>query len=141
MTIKFSVNHDDKYVVMKFTGQITDQELFDAYAEYYRRDEWFPSLNQLTDLSQADMTDVTASGLQNLAYHVEQIYRQNIVSLARVATFALDSLPFGLARMYKGMTGKIPRRFRVFRRLKDAEDWLTTMPRNPSVPKDNLLSQ
>ncbi len=126
MTIKFSVNHDDKYVVIKFTGQITDQELFDAYAKFYRRDEWFPSLNQLTDLSQADLTDITASGLQNLAYHVEQIYRQHIVSSARVATFAPDPLPFGLARMYIGMTGKIPRRFHVFRNLQDTKDWLKT---------------
>ena len=126
MTIKFSVNHDDRYVVIKFTGHITDQELFDAYADFYRHDEWFPSLNQLTDLSQADTTDVTASGLQNLAYHVERIHEQNNIASARVATFAPNALSFGLARMFNGMTGKLPRQFHVFRNLKNAEDWLKT---------------
>jgi hypothetical protein len=124
MTIKFSVNHNDGYVLATWTKQVTDKELFGAYVDFYQGDEWNPTFNELSDMSQADTTDITSVGLQSLAYFSERMQKQYKLFSWKVAIFAPNPLPFGLARMYAGMTDKLPRRFHIFTNLQDAKDWL-----------------
>lgn len=59
MPITFSVNQDDGYLTAAYTGKITDDDLLDSWTDFFQGGNWVPGLNELVDLSQADLTGIT----------------------------------------------------------------------------------
>ena len=122
MPLKFIVFPDDGYYITRFVGAITDRDMLDDYKSFFVSNEWFPGLNELTDLSGADAFQVTADGVANLALMIKNHFEQHNFS-PKVAVYAPHELPYGLARMYSTEADDIETH-EVFRDLTEARAWL-----------------
>lgn len=124
MPVTFKVNTNSGYFVATWLGNITDTELLTAYKDFIASGEWFPGLNELTDLSQTNFDYITSTGLKDLGEYAEQIYLDNNVSV-KTAAYCPKDLPFGMTRIYQSMSDDSPENVKIFRELHAAESWLT----------------
>jgi hypothetical protein len=99
MPIIFSVHPNDGYSIARFVGVITDTEMLDHFKRFFASDDWIPGLNELADIRQADVSQVTSDGVRNLANLIEGIFQQHDIS-PKVAVYAPHDLPYGWSRMY-----------------------------------------
>ncbi len=53
------MNHDGGYLEIKYKGQISDSEVLSAYESYFDSDDAIPASNNLTDLSEADLSNLS----------------------------------------------------------------------------------
>lgn len=128
MPIKFNVYPNDGYYISKSRGAITDAGMLDDYRRFFAGDEWIPGMNELADLSEADVTQVTIDGVNKLAELIEGIFQQHDI-LPRVAVFAPNDLSYGLSRMYSVKAERFES-LKVFRDLIEARAWLSCMDEN-----------
>jgi hypothetical protein len=124
MPLKFSINHDDGYFVVEYIGRITDDEALNSWEEFLQGDDWAPGLNELTELSRSDLSKVTANGIRNLATYIERVYKKHNVISVKVAIYAPNPLPFGIARIYSVFAENSPQNIRIFDDIHKAESWL-----------------
>ena len=125
MSITFTINNKDKYFVALFKGVVTDTELLHSFVTFYESEQWIPGMNELIDLSVADVTQITSDGMRKLAVATEQIFRKNGVEFSKTAVYAPEDLSFGLSRMYEVMVDESPEYFYVFRDIDELKNWLT----------------
>jgi len=125
MSITFTVNNKDKYFTSFFKGLVTDDELLNSFIAFYESEQWLPGMNELTDLSEGDASQITTDGLRKLAVFTEQIFRKNEVEFSKTAVYAPKDLAYGLSRMYEVMIDESPENFQVFRDIDKAKRWLT----------------
>jgi hypothetical protein len=115
----------DGYFVSHWEGRIHAHELIPAFEALMRQDDWKPGLNELADLSAADASGLQARDFLRLAAWATEQHRKEGVTGVRIAVYAPENLPFGLARVYE-MAGEAEdlATTRVFRSLEEAEAWL-----------------
>jgi hypothetical protein len=128
MPIAFSSDEDTTFVLMTYVGRLSDEEFLTAWEGYYESSQWTPGLNELNDLSQTDLREITTDGIRRLAEVANTVHASHGVSSVKVAIFAPDPLPYGLARMYGAMASESPELIRVFRGMDEARSWLTDSP-------------
>jgi hypothetical protein len=100
--------------------------MLNDYRAFFASSDWVPGHNELVDLCDADLSKVTPGGLRDLASIVKQIFQSKDVS-PKVAVYAPNDLPFGLARMYSVPAEDFETQM-VFRDLNEAMVWLHTSP-------------
>mgnify|MGYP006299911201 CR=1 FL=1 len=125
MPITFEVNHKDNYFISHFKGVVTDAELLRSFVAFYKSHQWTPGMNELTDLSEGDGSQLTTDGLIKLATATKEIFQKKGVKHTKTAVYAPQDLSFGLSRMYEAMIYDSPEDFRVFRNIDEAKKWLT----------------
>ena len=125
MSITFTVNHKDNYFVSSFKGIVTDDELLNSFKSFYESELWTPGMNELTDLSEGDASQISTDGLRRFAIFTEQVFIKNEVKLSKTAVYAPKDLAFGLSRMYEIMIDESPENFYVFKDIDKAKRWLT----------------
>ena len=125
MAITFSRNQNDEYLEITYSGQISDSELLSAYESYFNSDEAIPVLSDLTDLSEADLTQLSRDAIQELANYITSLYEKNGVTSLKTAIYAPNPLKFGLARMYGTLSFDTPQDIQIFKDRDEAVRWLT----------------
>ena len=124
MPITYSINFDDNYLIAAYTGRISDEEMLASWKGFFKGEKWVPGLNELIDLSQADLSDITAEGLEQLINYAKTVYEKNHIHSVRIAVYAPENIHYGLARMYEALTFDSPQSANVFRSIQEAESWL-----------------
>lgn len=124
MPITFTTHHARGYFIAKYTGEITDVELLRAYQEYFQGEEWTPGLNELSDISEANLSKVSSEGLRSLAAYARYIFNTHDVGTIKTAEYAPKDGIYGLARMYAAMTFESKEKVHVFRDLAEATRWV-----------------
>ena len=81
-------------------------------------------MDELVDLSDADMSQVTPEGLAGLADEIIQVFEEYNVTTYKTAVFSPHDLPFGFARLYEAYTFESPETVQVFRERDEALNWL-----------------
>lgn len=122
MPIEFTAHPNDGFYISKSIGAITDAEMLDGYMRFFASDEWVPGMNELADISESDVTQVTTGGMENLAMLIQEIFRKHVIS-PKVAVYAPSDLPYGLSRMYAVFAEEYEF-IEVFRNLAEARAWL-----------------
>lgn len=125
MPLIFTVEEGSSYFVSRYIGEIVDGDLIPPWKEFLERPDWNPSLNELCDLSESDLSRVTPQGIQNFAMFSNHFYTSRGLEEVKVAVYAPKDLPFGLARMYESRSFESPEKLRIFRDLESAKKWLT----------------
>lgn len=74
MPVTIKVNHDNKYALCRYIGNIKDDELLASWKNFYESDDWIPGMPELIDLSEFE--NITSNGLQLLADYCEKVYLQ-----------------------------------------------------------------
>jgi len=126
MAIIFTVNLRRNYFVSKYEGRISYAEALDKWKNFLEGKEWVPGQNEFVDLSKAQLNEVTVEDLMNLASYIEDIYIKNSIEKIKVAVYAPNDLPFGIARMYSAYADESPELVHVFRDKEEAIRWLLT---------------
>ncbi len=81
-------------------------------------------MGELVDLSNADLSNITADGLARLAEGLADFFEEAGVAVHRTAVYSAEDLPFGLARLYEAYTFESPETVLVFRDREEALRWL-----------------
>jgi hypothetical protein len=122
--IRCSFHPDWGRLVAVYVGRIDDEELLSESKAIYADSRWIPGMDELHDLSLADLSGVSAKGIRQLAAYSEDTLRNRGVESLRIAVYAPAPLPFGLARMYEAMAADSPESIRVCQSIEEAEAWL-----------------
>ncbi len=122
MPIKITVYPDEGYYISKYTGTITDKEMQDVFRRFFTSVEWVPGMSELADISEADLTEITSDGLNNLAGMVQEIFRQHNFHM-KVAVYAPHDFGYGMARVYSVHAEEFETH-EVFRDIDEAKKWL-----------------
>jgi hypothetical protein len=124
MPIIFSINHESGYSISKFEGRISDEELLKAYEDFYMGEYWRPNQNELVDLSNADLTEITTEGMRCLSKFAESVFKAHNILSVKTALYAPKDLLFGLSRIYEVISNGSPENVKVFRDILEAKIWL-----------------
>ena len=125
MPIEYRIYHEQRLVVARGSGTVTDQDVFG-----YQRSVWsIPSVagyNELVSMTDAQGFAVPSIGrVQELADLAATM--DHPVSESKFAIVAPDDIAFGLGRMYescRGMNRASTKKASVFRTLPEALRWL-----------------
>lgn len=125
MPIKFLVHGEEGYFVSKWSGELTDQEIMDAWTEFLNGPEWRPGLNELADVSNADISRISSHVIKQLADYTTRFYEQhNMGRPVKAAIFAPKQEQYGMSRMYAGWTDDSSELIRFFDDIAKAKKWL-----------------
>ena len=125
MPITFAMNHDGGYLEILYKGQISDAELLSAYKSYFDSDEAISVVNDLTDLSEADLSALSSDAIRELADYIINAYKKSGIASLKTAIYAPDPLKFGLSRMYANISFDTPQHIEIFQEREKAIQWLT----------------
>jgi len=124
MPITFELKESDNYFITKYVGIIRSSELLDSWIQFLEGNNWIPGLNELADLSEADLSELNKYDLVRLSMYVDRIYAANNIKQVRVAVFAPSNVPFGMSKMYEAYSEQSTELVQVFRRKEEALEWL-----------------
>ena len=124
MAIEFKAYPERGYFLARYKGPITEEEIITAHEEFFKAEEWNPTLNALVDLSEVEFVENSNQAVRRVALFFHEVLTHAQARNLKTAIFANKDFTFGLARVYEAMTAFSPHTVQVFRSLKDAEDWL-----------------
>lgn len=124
MSITFTAKQEHGYFISKYVGRLTDEDLIQAWKDFFERGEWIPCLNELADLSELDSRGITSQGIERLAEYAAPILKKHCKSAVKVAVYSPKDLSYGLSRMYEAMSDESTQKIYVFRERAKAELWL-----------------
>ncbi len=124
MPTHYTIHKDQGYVLLKFVGEFNDNTLFADYQKFIDSESWIPGLNELIDLSEADFSAITSTGMIRLGRYTEEMLLKHEIDYIRTAIYAPDNLPFGMSRVYSAHADDSPEHTRVFRDFEKAKNWL-----------------
>ena len=126
MAILYRIDPGQRLVEMHISGEINVAEVEENLGRLIADPAYRPEYNALVDLSESP-TLFTSEQIRSLADYVR--HRMPMASSRRAVVVKTD-VAFGLIRMYEAFTEDLPRSFRVFRSLKDAQEWLGLLDRS-----------
>ncbi len=124
MPITFRIIESKNYFISTWSGKITDSGMLNLYKSFYEGPEWLPGLNELCDMSRADLSNVTSEGARTLGKYVETFYKTKGITSSKTATFCPTDCLYGMARLYQVRSEGSPELTKVFRDYDTAESWL-----------------
>ncbi|SHO53485.1 hypothetical protein [Desulfopila aestuarii] len=124
MGILFNSFKEQNYFLSKWSGKITDREMLDEYARFFSSEDWVPGMNELSDVAEVDMTDISPTGVLDLKVYTEKTYSEHNVDKMKTAIYCSDALPYGIATVYQSLAEDSPEDVRVFLDFDEAKEWL-----------------
>lgn len=123
MAIDFTTFPDENYFLTTFSGTVTDAELLSRYQAFMHSEQWQPGMNELVDVAQGELTQLSSAGLRQLQEFTEGFLGEQATAM-RTAVYAPDDLPYGLARVYSALAETSPELISIFRDREEARLWL-----------------
>ncbi|MBN2426274.1 MAG: hypothetical protein JXR46_11385 [Calditrichaceae bacterium] len=124
MPLSFKINQKSNYIYCRYIGKINDEELFNSWKAFYESDAWVPGMNELSDLTEGDASEITAEGIKHIARYARSIHEKHNIHFVKIALVAPETLNYGLSRMYAGLTSGSAENVRVFKSKFEADAWL-----------------
>ena len=124
MPLHFEPPMEQPYFTTRFIGLITDVELLDYYNSVYSRPENQPLTAELADLSEADLSGVSSTGLTLVAKTVEERLLELGIEAHKSAIFAPERVLYGMGRAYEGWARSSVEEVRIFTDREQAIEWL-----------------
>lgn len=124
MPISFYMHHDKGYFEVKYKGPISDSELLEAWKSYLNSDDWVPGSDRFVDVSEAVLSGLSSSAIQELAGYIDGIFKQSGAPTIKVAVYAPGPLHYGLSSVYRAFAEESVQHVELFRDRKEAIRWL-----------------
>jgi len=121
MPVRTLINHEDGLTEHIATGDVIDDEMFEAQREFY---EEGPTRFQLWDMTGCSLEGITIGGMRRF---IEKAARLGQVRKdGKTAVVVGSQLQYGLARMAETFAefASLPFAFHVFRSIEEARAWL-----------------
>ncbi len=128
MPITFLKHEHKQYFIAKWESIIYDSELITSYEKFYtdfeKSGDWEPETPELVDIIDADLSQVTQTGLKKLAQWGEALHRGQGISEKKTAILLPPEAPSVPALFYEFWTEASPEHVRLFRTRSEAINWL-----------------
>ena len=118
MPASYRIDVARRLVLSRAWGVFTAQDLFDHYTALAADAAFDPSFSQLVDLRDVEQVDMEPSVIRRHA--LEFLYGAG----TQRALVTSSDVAYELARMYGTFAAYVPQNVRVFRDMRDAEQWL-----------------
>jgi len=122
MPIEFSIDRARRRISTRASGRIQRGELVDYYRRLRAQPDFHANLDELFDLSEASVVDVTGEDVRELSATTLPFTREG--KPVKVAIVAPRDLEFGMSRMYQMLQGQSVNLVRIFRDRVEADAWL-----------------
>ncbi len=127
MPLKVRIDTDLRLILVDGSGVVTDDDLLGYVKEYLPKEE-FSAYDELIDLSNSDLFDLTYSGLSRLAEAAAATDPD--ATRPKIGILVSETLGKGLSRMYQSLRevkgGR--RETRVFMNMSECREWLGLPP-------------
>jgi hypothetical protein len=122
--LSYKLDKENMILITTWVGEVRDAVLIEFY-EKIRADPSFDhKFREIVDLRQADLSGVTAEGLQRLnELHTDHMSKFKEVKPTKAAIIASEALSYGLSRMYSGKSDEMIET-NVFKISGEALAWL-----------------
>ena len=127
MSIHTSVNQELNCVERKVEGEFNFNKFFTSFHELENIPGFVKGMDALWDLRQADLKNITVDTVDKIAHFVANNTDKRGEDY-RIALVVNNDLAFGLARMFRSMSGRVPVNINIFRSMDDAHQWLKSTP-------------
>jgi hypothetical protein len=118
MPARYRIDPERRMILSTGTGVMTDEDLRD-HQRRLRSDPAFDrSFDQLWDLQEVTLVEVTSATLRELAQ------ARSFDPGTKRAVVAPEDVVYGMARMFQTLHDEAPEELNVFRTLEEAKDWL-----------------
>lgn len=124
MSITFRTFKEKCYFESTYAGIIDDNEILESYRIFFESNNWNPSLNELVDLSEGDISTLTSKGIIELQKYIESHFIKNNVTSLKTAFYVPNDLSYGLANIYAVYSLDSPENTKHFKNKTEAEKWL-----------------
>lgn len=124
MGVTFEVHETEAYFVSRWQGRTDPDEVRKAYEQFFDGGQWKPNLDELADLSEADVAGIATDEIKDSAQQSGDLYAGRGVTSTRTAVYAPSKLAFGLLRVHQAWADGSPERVEVFSDLEEARRWL-----------------
>ncbi len=124
MPVRFAVMPNSIHVKVTLDGRITDEELFASYHDFYTSKTWTPETHKLCDLSDADLSDISADCIIRIAEFTKGFFQEKGIDSIKSAAYAPHDLDYGYIRMYQAYAEGSPEVMQVFKDIDEAKAWL-----------------
>ena len=95
------------------------------YAALEKSHLWTPEFPELTDLTMADFSEVTSSGISGLALWVSAYYKRHGIGSKKTAVITSKGNSRTAALFYGYWTCDSPKNIKFFDSREEAAEWLT----------------
>jgi hypothetical protein len=127
MPLDVRVDHERRLIFVDGVGAVTDQDLL-TYVDEYLSEEELRTYDELFDLTDSDLLDLTYQGLASVASAAAATDPD--AEPTRIAILVSETLGLGLSRMYQSLRevkgGR--RQTRVFQDEAECHEWLGISP-------------
>ena len=120
-----------RHVKVTLDGKITDEELFSSYRDFYLSKDWTPDTHKLCDLSNADLSGISADCIISIAEFTKGFFKEQGIETIRSAAYCPQDLDYGYIRMYQAYAEDSPEEMQVFRDPDEALKWLEEHDEHP----------
>ena len=124
MPIRFEVDDSGTFFIANWEGHVTDREIIPAYVSFFEGNKWQPGMHELTVVSEANMSQVSETGLHNLARFQDLFYREHKLNNVRTAIYVRPDKWATLAILYQVWSINSPEWVKLFRNKEKAAQWL-----------------
>jgi hypothetical protein len=132
MSITFELNYNRRYFISTWAGVINNGEMLAAYKDLFEGDKWHPGLNELADISQASLFNITSVGLCQLAIYTQQVYVMSEHASVKTSAHCPKEtsvycplvLPLKLSVVFELWANESVESIKLFRDFHEAESWL-----------------
>jgi hypothetical protein len=118
MPASYRIDVARRLVLTRAWGVCTAQDLFDHYTALGADPAFDPSFVQLVDLREVERADMEPSVIRRHA--LEHLFGSG----TQRALVTASNVAYELARMYGTFAAYVPQNVRVFRDMRDAQQWL-----------------
>jgi len=125
MTIEFEYDHGIKSLNVAFKGKFHPGEVTREWSLFFEEEFLGTGYNIFVDLNQAQLSEIPMEEVDELTQIFSRVYPASERPSRKVAIFAPDLLPFGLARAYEGMAIGTIEQTKTFRDIGEAKAWMT----------------
>jgi hypothetical protein len=122
--MSYELDKKNMILITTWVGEVTDGMLIEFYEKIRADPSFGHEFREIADLRLADLSGVTAEGLQRLnELHTYLIKNVKEVTPTKAAIIASEALSYGLSRMYSGKSDEVIET-NVFRSSLEALAWL-----------------
>lgn len=121
MGLKNRFYDDQKIMLTTWSGTISDSDLLRFYMGVYNNSHWQPGFDEIIDLRDADLKEISDEALVNLSELATSCLKGAALKLAIIAPSDLST---SLARIYEAFTHVPNESTKVFHHLSEAIEWL-----------------
>ncbi len=123
MPIESHYDTERKIIYRILTGKITSDQIADSLEDSLNDPGYIHGAPVIWDMRQADMSGLFTRDFMQAGGHIKRLTKRRGTGY-KMAIVIKEDIQFGLTRMFISLAATLPIKFKIFRSMREAEDWI-----------------